>query len=122
MLLWQILCEHFNIILSSVMHVHVNSCCQDEIDAYAPEYAKMKDFGDHVTEGQSDPQYMFLAQRLSALDDGWKELLQMWDSRQQGLSQDLNLQVLEKNTLLKSPHFESPHLTKSGIFVSQIIQ
>lgn len=32
-------------------------------------------------------------QRLSALDDGWKELLQMWDSRQQGLSQDLNLQV-----------------------------
>ena len=66
---------------------------KDEIDAYMPEYAKMKDFGDHVTEGQSDPQYMFLAQRLSALDDGWKELLQMWESRQQGLSQDLNLQV-----------------------------
>lgn len=83
------------------MHVHVNSCCQDEIDAYAPEYAKMKDFGDHVTEGQSDPQYMFLAQRLSALDDGWKELLQMWDSRQQGLSQDLNLQVLEKTYFAK---------------------
>lgn len=53
----------------------------------------MKDFGEHVTEGQTDPQYMFLAQRLSALDDGWKELLQMWESRQQGLSQDLNLQV-----------------------------
>ncbi|XP_052270062.1 spectrin beta chain-like isoform X3 [Dreissena polymorpha] len=66
---------------------------KDEIDAYAPEYAKMKEFGDHVTEGQTDPQYMFLAQRLSALDDGWKELLQMWDSRQQGLSQDLNLQM-----------------------------
>ncbi|WAR19671.1 SPTCB-like protein [Mya arenaria] len=66
---------------------------KDEIDAYAPEYAKMKDFGDHVTEGQTDPQYMFLAQRLSALDDGWKELLQMWESRQQSLSQDLNLQM-----------------------------
>ncbi|XP_060584243.1 spectrin beta chain-like isoform X5 [Ruditapes philippinarum] len=66
---------------------------KDEIDAYVPEYAKMKDFGDRVTEGQTDPQYMFLAQRLNALDDGWKELLQMWDSRQQGLSQDLNLQM-----------------------------
>ena len=53
----------------------------------------MKDFGDHVTEGQTDPQYMFLAQRLSALDDGWHELLQMWDNRQQALSQSLNLQV-----------------------------
>ena len=35
---------------------------KDEIDAYCPEYAKMKDFGDRVTEGQTDPQYMFLAQ------------------------------------------------------------
>ena len=35
---------------------------KDEIDAYSPEYAKMKDFGDRVTEGQTDPQYMFLAQ------------------------------------------------------------
>ncbi|KAH3857017.1 hypothetical protein DPMN_099614 [Dreissena polymorpha] len=61
----------------------------------------MKEFGDHVTEGQTDPQYMFLAQRLSALDDGWKELLQMWDSRQQGLSQDLNLQVSPSPNLKK---------------------
>lgn len=35
---------------------------KDEIDAYAPEYAKMKDFGDKVTDGQEDPQYMFLRQ------------------------------------------------------------
>lgn len=35
---------------------------KDEIDAYAPEYAKMKDFGEKVTEGQEDPQYMFLRQ------------------------------------------------------------
>ncbi|XP_052271720.1 uncharacterized protein LOC127872429 [Dreissena polymorpha] len=64
----------------------------DEIDAYM-KYAKMKEFGDNVTKGQTDPQYMFLAQWLSALDDGWKEPLQMWDSRQQGLSQNLNLQM-----------------------------
>lgn len=106
---------------------------KDEIDAYAPEYAKMKDFGDKVTEGQEDPQYMFLRQvyklstwvlyifhdlkqwpeifheneclpnicfvlswfpqRLQALDSGWEELLQMWENRQQLLSQSLNLQV-----------------------------
>ena len=36
---------------------------RDEIDTYAPEYAKIKEFGDKVTEGQeSDPQYMFLKQ------------------------------------------------------------
>ena len=38
---------------------------KDEIDAYAPEYAKMKEFGDKVTEGQDDPQYMFLAQVIN---------------------------------------------------------
>ncbi|XP_056020665.1 spectrin beta chain-like isoform X3 [Ostrea edulis] len=66
---------------------------KDEIDAYAPEYAKMKEFGDKVTEGQEDPQYMFLRQRLQALDSGWEELLQMWENRQQLLSQSLNLQM-----------------------------
>ncbi|XP_060077133.1 spectrin beta chain-like isoform X2 [Ylistrum balloti] len=66
---------------------------KDEIDAYAPEYAKMKEFGDKVTEGQEDPQYMFLRQRLQALDNGWEELLQMWENRQHLLSQSLNLQM-----------------------------
>ncbi|XP_041353644.1 spectrin beta chain-like isoform X2 [Gigantopelta aegis] len=67
---------------------------KDEIDAYAPEYAKIKEFGDKVTEGQEhDPQYMFLKQRLQALDDGWKELHQMWENRQQLLSQSLNYQM-----------------------------
>lgn len=32
-------------------------------------------------------------QRLQALDSGWEELLQMWENRQQLLSQSLNLQV-----------------------------
>ncbi|XP_067680907.1 spectrin beta chain-like isoform X4 [Haliotis asinina] len=67
---------------------------KEEIDAYGPEYAKIKDFGDKVIkEGEKDPQYMFLEQRLIALDDGWKELHQMWDNRQQLLSQSLNQQM-----------------------------
>lgn len=67
---------------------------RDEIDTYAPEYAKIKEFGDKVTEGQDDPQYMFLRQRLQALDSGWHELLQMWENRQQLLSQSLSQQML----------------------------
>lgn len=35
---------------------------KDEIDAYAPDYTKMKEFGEKVTEGQTDPQYIFLEQ------------------------------------------------------------
>ena len=35
---------------------------RDEIDTYAPEYAKIKEFGDKVTEGEEDAQYMFLRQ------------------------------------------------------------
>ena len=31
-----------------------------EIEAYAPEYTQMKDYGDKVVEGQEDVQYMFL--------------------------------------------------------------
>ena len=37
---------------------------RDEIDNYAPEYAKNKEFGDKITEGEEDPQYMFLRQVL----------------------------------------------------------
>ncbi|XP_071163365.1 spectrin beta chain-like isoform X1 [Mytilus edulis] len=66
---------------------------KDEIDAYSPEHAKMKEFGDKITEGQEDPQYMFLRQRIQALDNGWEELLQMWENRQNLLSQSLNLQM-----------------------------
>jgi hypothetical protein len=32
---------------------------KDEIDAYSPEHAKMKDFGDKITEGQEDPGGIF---------------------------------------------------------------
>ncbi|KAK3578499.1 hypothetical protein CHS0354_007749 [Potamilus streckersoni] len=70
---------------------------KDEIDAYVPEYAKMKDYGDRLTDGQTDPQYMFLRQRLAALDDGWGELLQMWENRQQLLSQSLNMQMFMRD-------------------------
>lgn len=35
----------------------------------------------------------FFLQRLKSLQDGWTELHQMWENRQQLLSQSLNLQM-----------------------------
>ncbi len=46
---------------------------------------------------QDDPQYMFLRERLKALRDGWQELNQMWENRQQLLSQSLNLQMFNRD-------------------------
>jgi len=40
---------------------------------------------------------MFLRERLKALKDGWDELRQMWDNRQDFLSQNLNLQIFMRD-------------------------
>lgn len=56
----------------------------------------MMEYGERITAEEStsdDPQYMFLRERLKALRDGWEELHQMWENRQQLLSQSLNLQM-----------------------------
>ncbi|CAH1792317.1 unnamed protein product [Owenia fusiformis] len=72
---------------------------KEEMDQFAPEYARLKEYGSKVIEGQDeDPQYIFLGQRLEALDDGWVEVYQMWESRQNLLSQSLNLQVFLRDS------------------------
>ncbi|XP_077975326.1 spectrin beta chain, non-erythrocytic 1-like isoform X4 [Styela clava] len=59
-----------------------------EIDNYEDDYQRIKETGAKVTEGkEQDPQYMFLAQRLQALDQGWDELQQMWENRNKFLTQ-----------------------------------
>lgn len=70
-----------------------HAAIKEEIDGYEENYAKMKETGDRICADQTDTQYVFLKQRLQALDDGWIELHQMWDSRQQLLSQALNHQM-----------------------------
>lgn len=47
-----------------------------------------------VTQGQTDAQHMFLAQRLQALDTGWHELRKMWESRHCVLAQAFDFQTL----------------------------
>jgi len=40
---------------------------------------------------------MFLRERLKALKDGWDELRQMWENRQELLSQNMNLQIFMRD-------------------------
>ncbi|RVE39883.1 hypothetical protein evm_015467, partial [Chilo suppressalis] len=73
---------------------------KEEIDNYRDEYAKMMEYGEKITaepSTQDDPQYMFLRERLKALGEGWAELQQMWENRQQLLTQSLELQLLQRD-------------------------
>lgn len=72
---------------------------KEEIDRYAPDYSRMKEYGDRVcsSANASDPQYLFLRERLNALDQGWNKLDQMWRHRQLQLSEDLNLEIFKRD-------------------------
>uniref|UniRef100_A0A3B3VDV9 Spectrin beta chain, non-erythrocytic 1 n=1 Tax=Poecilia latipinna TaxID=48699 RepID=A0A3B3VDV9_9TELE len=71
---------------------------KNEIRNYEEDYQKMRDMGDMVTQGQTDAQYMFLRQRLQALDTGWNELHKMWENRQSLLSQSHAYQLFLRDT------------------------
>ncbi|KAJ3589035.1 hypothetical protein NHX12_009883 [Muraenolepis orangiensis] len=66
---------------------------KNEVDNYKEDYEKMRDVGEDVTRGQTDAQYMFLAQRLQALDTGWHELRRMWENRHSLLAQAFDFQT-----------------------------
>ncbi|ESO05968.1 hypothetical protein HELRODRAFT_105953 [Helobdella robusta] len=69
---------------------------RDEILAYQPDYEQMKEFGDKLVEGQDDPQYILLRERLKALDKDWINLMKMWNSKYSRLLQGKNLQIFLK--------------------------
>ncbi|XP_032419010.1 spectrin beta chain, non-erythrocytic 1-like isoform X2 [Xiphophorus hellerii] len=71
---------------------------KNEIHNYEEDYQKMRDMGEMVTQGQVDAQYMFLRQRLQALDTGWNDLLKMWENRQNLLSQSHAYQLFLRDT------------------------
>ncbi|GAA6102245.1 spectrin family protein isoform X2 [Tachysurus ichikawai] len=66
---------------------------KNEVDNYRDDYERIKATGAEVTQGQTDAQHMFLAQRLQALDTGWQDLRRMWDSRQCLLAQAFDFQT-----------------------------
>uniref|UniRef100_A0A673XW94 Spectrin beta chain n=1 Tax=Salmo trutta TaxID=8032 RepID=A0A673XW94_SALTR len=71
---------------------------KNEIRNYEEDYQKMRDMGEMVTQDQTDAQYMFLRQRLQALDTGWNELHKMWENRQNLLSQSHAHQLFLRDT------------------------
>ena len=83
------------------------------------------EYGEHITAEDVTPaddnaQYMFLRERLKALKDGWAELHQMWENRQQHLSQSLNMQMFLRNAkqgevlLLQQEHYLSKVCVRSN--------
>ncbi|XP_030637999.1 spectrin family protein isoform X2 [Chanos chanos] len=66
---------------------------KNEVDNYREDYEKMRATGEEVTQGQTDAQHMFLAQRLQALDTGWHELRRMWENRHSLLAQAFDFQT-----------------------------
>ncbi|XP_048883547.1 spectrin beta chain, non-erythrocytic 1-like isoform X1 [Brienomyrus brachyistius] len=66
---------------------------KNEVDNYKEDYEKMQALGEEVTQGQTDAQHIFLAQRLQALDTGWHELHRMWENRQNLLTQASDFQT-----------------------------
>nr|XP_057921393.1 spectrin beta chain, non-erythrocytic 1-like isoform X1 [Doryrhamphus excisus] len=71
---------------------------RNEIQNYEEDYQKMREMGEMVTRGQTDAQYVFLRQRLQALDVGWNELHKMWENRQNLLSQSHAYQMFLRDT------------------------
>ena len=91
--------EHPQSLNEAEQMLNQHQTIKEEIDRYAPDYAKMKEYGDQIcaTADMNDPQYLFLRERLNGLDQGWNILDQMWRSRQLTLSEDLNLEIFKRD-------------------------
>lgn len=94
---------------------------KEEIEAYAPDYSSMKDYGDKVVEGQEDVQYLFLRERLKALNEGWDDTHRMWDNKQSLLTQGLNLQVCAENLYILALIIWSPTICLTNSAVKQYL-
>ncbi|UJR25857.1 hypothetical protein I4U23_007207 [Adineta vaga] len=72
---------------------------KEEIDRYGPDYGQMKDYGHRVIRDAdtTDPQYIFLRERLNALDDGWNELDQMWHQKKNMLTEAMQYQMFVRD-------------------------
>lgn len=70
---------------------------KDEINGHEESYKKVKASGEKVIQGQTDPEYLLLGQRLEGLDTGWDALCRMWESRGHSLQQCLGFQEFQKD-------------------------
>ncbi|KAI1895207.1 hypothetical protein AGOR_G00103930 [Albula goreensis] len=74
-----------------------HNAVQLDMDQHEEDYHHVKDTGVAVTQGETDPQYQQLEQRLKGLDTGWNELHKMWDSRKNFLEQGLGFQQFTRD-------------------------
>ncbi|KAK2104341.1 hypothetical protein P7K49_018197 [Saguinus oedipus] len=74
-----------------------HAAIKDEIDGHQDSYQRVKESGEKVIRGQTDPEYLLLGQRLEGLDTGWDALDRMWESRSRTLAQCLGFQEFQKD-------------------------
>ncbi|XP_048218660.1 spectrin beta chain, erythrocytic [Perognathus longimembris pacificus] len=92
-----------------------HAAIKDEIDGHQESYQKVKASGEKVIEGQKDPEYQLLGQRLEGLDTGWDALRRMWESRGHSLAQCLGFQEFQKDAkqaeaILSNQEYTLAHL------------
>ncbi|XP_028915128.1 spectrin beta chain, erythrocytic [Ornithorhynchus anatinus] len=88
---------------------------REEIDGHLEDYQKVKAAGERVTQGQSDPEYLLLGQRLEGVDIGWEALGKMWENRGHFLKQCLGFQEFQKDAkqaeaILSNQEYTLAHL------------
>ncbi|XP_027827729.2 spectrin beta chain, erythrocytic isoform X2 [Ovis aries] len=92
-----------------------HAAIKDDIDRHQETYQKVRVSGEKVTHGQTDPEYLLLAQRLDGLEKGWDALSRMWESRSQVLTQCLGFQEFQKDAkqaeaILSNQEYTLAHL------------
>lgn len=74
-----------------------HAAIKDEIEGHQDGYERVKASGEKVLQGQTDPEYLLLGQRLEGLGTGWEALHRMWESRGHFLAQCLGFQEFQKD-------------------------
>uniref|UniRef100_A0A8C8SH16 Spectrin beta chain n=1 Tax=Pelusios castaneus TaxID=367368 RepID=A0A8C8SH16_9SAUR len=74
-----------------------HAAIKEEMDQHEGDYHNVKETGERVTHGQTDPEYLQLQQRLQGVEMGWSALQKMWDSRGKFLAQCLGFQEFLKD-------------------------
>ncbi|XP_064369425.1 spectrin beta chain, erythrocytic isoform X2 [Dromaius novaehollandiae] len=88
---------------------------QQDIEQHEAAYHNVKEMGKRVTQGQADPEYEQLRQRLEGMDTGWGALRKMWDTRHHFLTQCLGFQEFlrdakQAEVLLSNQEYTLAHL------------
>ncbi|XP_067406754.1 spectrin beta chain, erythrocytic isoform X2 [Emydura macquarii macquarii] len=96
-----------------------HSAIKEAMDRHEGDYHSVKETGERVTQGQTDPEYLQLQQRLQGVEMGWSALWKMWDSRRKFLAQCLGFQEFLKDAkqadaVLSNQEYTLAHIEPSN--------